>query len=158
VDLDGDGIDEVVVVSLVRNSSQISITKWVYSNEGFTAINASPITYPEPIADILPEIDSSRSNTNKAVGHKLALGGWSLIAADLNGDGKQECVLTLPGKTTGGRMYILDNNLNKSREVNVKDTYGLTLPSGGTHLFSMVSAADYDQDGKDELCLMGLVL
>jgi hypothetical protein len=78
--------------------------------------------------------------------------GWTLITADLNGDGKQECILTLPSGANGvAYMYLLDNNLAIS-PIPITD-YQVGFPSGHGR-YAMVTAADYDQDGKDELCLM----
>jgi hypothetical protein len=137
-DLDGDGIDEVVIVAL--KNGKILIYKGVYNNSAFTITQVGDHAMPETVNDTV----------NDSEGLSLPLNGWALISADLNGDGKQECILTLPG-TGAAYMYVLENNLAMT-QIHLTPYYGGLL--SGRRWFPMVTAADYDQDGKDELCLM----
>jgi hypothetical protein len=139
-DLNGDGIDEVVVVTLVRATNKILVNKGVYNGSAFTVTQVREVDAPAAINSMLPE------DVNN-----LQYVGWKLISADLDGDGMQECILTLPG-VNEAYMYVLDNNLALT-QLNIQP-YTSGLPSGtGWRWFPMVTAADYDQDGKDEICL-----
>ncbi|MDR0597866.1 MAG: VCBS repeat-containing protein [Treponema sp.] len=75
----------------------------------------------------------------------------SLIAADLNGDGKQECIFTL-SRNSDGYVGILDNGTNIIRQIDIQP-YASGLPANSIW-HPAVSAADYDQDGKDEICII----
>ncbi|MDR1301066.1 MAG: VCBS repeat-containing protein, partial [Treponema sp.] len=139
-DLDGDGIDEVVIVAL--KNGKILIYKGVYNSSGFTITQAGDHPMPDTVNDTVL--------SQEGINLSLPLTGWELISADLNGDGKQECILTLPG-IGAAYMYVLDNNLAPT-SIDLAPYYvGLT---SGRRWVPMVTAADYDQDGKDELCLM----
>jgi methionine-rich copper-binding protein CopC len=141
-DLDGDGIDEVVIVALKNN--KMLIYKGAYNGSAFT------ITHTQAMEHDLPATVNDAVLNEEAINLGLPLFGWELSAADLNGDGKQECILTLPG-TGAAYMYVLDNNLSPN-PISLTPYYtGLT---SGRRWFPMATAADYDQDGKDELCLM----
>ncbi|MDR2150980.1 MAG: FG-GAP-like repeat-containing protein [Spirochaetaceae bacterium] len=140
VDLDGDGVDEVVILT-VTNTDKILINKGVYKNKSFTVTQVRELTAPESRNAMLPDDSADLEHI-----------GWSLIAADLNGDGRKECVFTLPGNE-GAYMYILNNNLAVDKHVDLTQEYWLTKPEGHRY-FARVTAADYDQDGKDELCFI----
>ncbi|MDR2160220.1 MAG: VCBS repeat-containing protein [Treponema sp.] len=165
-DLDGDGLDEVVIVTLMETTNKILISKGVYKNGSLTITEAGTWDLPEQFYDMLMldinrlqngdyhEFNDNTEKNEAYVWNYLSYNGWKLIAADLNGDGKQECVLTLPGKE-GAYMYILDHNLARVREWNLIQEYGLIVPEEDYRRYvPMVTAADYDQDGKDELCFM----
>jgi hypothetical protein len=141
-DLNGDGIDEVVIVTLVKATNKMLIHKGEYKNNAFAITQTREYDTPKPVNDLLPP------NTN--IDYDLPHIGWKLISADLNGDGKQECILTLPDQG-GAYMYLLDNDLARTA-INIQP-YLSGLPTEH-RWFPMVTAADYDQDGKDELCLM----
>ncbi|MDR1352467.1 MAG: VCBS repeat-containing protein [Treponema sp.] len=134
---DLDGIDEVVIA--VIKDDKMLVYKGVYNGGNFTIASPIEFSLPETAGQMLPT-DSSN----------LPFIGWTLISADLNGDGKQECILTLPGYP-GAYMYVLDNNLAIT-QIHLGPYYPSGIPSGH-RWFPMVTAADYDQDGKDELCL-----
>jgi hypothetical protein len=139
-DLNGDGIDEVVVVMLNRNSDKMIVSKGEYKNNIFTVTQIREADAPEAIDAMLP-----------TGGDDVDFIGWTLVAADLNGDGRQECILTLP-EVNGSYMYILDNDLN-IRSMDIQQ-YISGLHSDTHRYFTKVAAADYDQDGKDEIFFM----
>jgi hypothetical protein len=139
VDLDGDGIDEVITITAIINSAKLLVTKASYTNGYFSAVTAATIDDPDLRNDGL--WNGSGQYYAYYLFHHTA---WNIIAADLNGDGKQECVFT-----RGNALYILDNNLTVTK----KETAALGSPSALLYN-PKVAAADYDQDGKDELCVM----
>ncbi|MDR0387016.1 MAG: FG-GAP-like repeat-containing protein [Treponema sp.] len=139
-DLNGDGIDEVVIVTMVESTDKILINKGEYKNNAFTVTQVREFDTPEPMHTL------SKDNGWRRI-------GWSLIAADLNGDGKQECIFTFPKGASGDSayVYILDNNLAVS-QLNIQ--WYLTGLPAQERCTPMVTAADYDQDGKDEICII----
>jgi hypothetical protein len=142
-DLDGDGIDEVVILS-IPNKDKILVNRGAYNGSSFTVTQVRELNMPQP--------DQER-NYIFQINQEFYLDyvGWNLIAADLNGDGKKEIVFTIPGVADGPYLYILDNNLSLIRTENLKNL--MTRPEAG-HSDALVTAADYDQDGKDELCVI----
>jgi hypothetical protein len=147
-DLDGDGIDEVVIVTLVPSTDKILINKGVYKNKTFTVTQIREIDAPDSISETF-------------LYYTTRVAYWNLIAADLNGDNKKECIFTFSRK--GGRatdrpyVYVLDNDLN----VTTLDIWPYLngyptdpVANATNNWYPRVTAADYDQDGKDEICLM----
>jgi hypothetical protein len=140
-DLNGDGIDEVVVVTLNRITNKILVYKGEYKNNNFTVTQAREADAPATIDAMLP-----------TGGSNLDFIGWSLVAADLNGDDKQECILTIP-EVKNAHIYILDNDL-KISEIDIQQYVSNLISGTHWYYFPMVTAADYDQDGKDEIFFM----
>jgi hypothetical protein len=159
-DLDGDNIDEVVIVTMVDSESadKILINKGEYRNGDFTVTQAMEFAAPESIIGAFAAPDSIESSSRDRQESLWQYTGWTLIAADLNGDGKQECIFTFPKGIWGNsaHVYILDNDLTVS-ELDITP-YLAGLPhsgiGGGISWNPMVTAADYDQDGKDEICII----
>jgi hypothetical protein len=140
-DLDGDGIDEVVIVTMVGKTDKILVNKGEYKNGAFTVTQAREFNAP--------------GSVNGVFADDRLLAYWTLIAADLNGDNKKECIFTFPKQEGEGKgrayIYILDNDLDV-RELDITPYLGDHLATDAWH--PMITAADYDQDGKDEICLI----
>jgi hypothetical protein len=75
-DLNGDGIDEVVIVTLMGATDRILVNKGEYKNRAFTVTQMREFAAPESVSQTL-------YNNN------LRLAYWNIIAADLNGDNKR---------------------------------------------------------------------
>jgi len=84
----------------------------------------------------------------------------SLVACDVDGDGRQDVVMAEPGASPAGRLFagrvvVLHDAASLQGEVDLAHTADLEIWGewGGGNLGSLMACADLDGDGKDDLLL-----
>lgn len=126
VDFDMDGKPDVATVSKSGNPIKINI----YKNNVTTAANITASAFSK-----LPDIN--------AFGSGSAAGGTNIVAADFDGDGKQDIVVPAGGSPN---IAILRNT---SSAGTIQFDVATSLVSSGLPIFA--GAADIDGDGRPEI-------
>ncbi|MFP4384104.1 MAG: hypothetical protein ACLFSE_08645 [Spirochaetia bacterium] len=127
-DVDGDGLDEVVISVYYLNSEELALR--IVDYDGSTATEVKRVFVPG-LEDMF---EGSPGRTYL---------GQDITSGDYDGDGKAEIALTV-----GGRFMVFDDydtDFASLAEPQITD------PDPDSETFLRVTSGDYDIDGKDEI-------
>jgi hypothetical protein len=144
-DINGDGKDEIITAVFARQASTISFYA-IASGSDFVMTNKTPTPLTWKATKTYTDIQDWSSSTYNVSADLGRTRDWNntidIAAGDIDGDGKDEIVLT-----SEGTLYVIDDNF---ASITTKDFPVLT-GSGATAQILRVECGDIDGDGKDEL-------
>lgn len=138
-DVDGDGLDEIVI-SIFYTNDQNEIALRIIDN-GETD-PAREVTRFDAYGDLSAELSGTAGGTKD---YEDAFYRQDLAAGDLDGDGKDELIVV-----EAGHVFVLDD---LSTSFSLVHEFSVINLKSTTDTYVRVAIADFDADGRDEFVL-----
>jgi hypothetical protein len=137
-----------LVSTLATGYGLLSVTAADVNGDGnVDLITANQGRYPDYVGQLSVFTNNGSASFALASSPGVGLGPWSVVAADVNGDGKLDLICVTPGRNSNGTLSVLTNDGSGGFEA--AGSYG--VPNGA----ECVIAADVNGDGKVDLISTG---